>query len=207
MAEPLDQSASLPGSLPGEGNSDSVVDRLTFTKDELDKLISGKLRGSGRALKEAQEKLAILEKTIAERDASEEEARRKKLERDGEIAKLLEIERNEKLSALEKYQAAQKLVDEANERESKRLDALNEKNKSRIKTLPKELQDLVPSQLSGDDLCDFLSKLESKVVNKTIPVAGFGGVRVNDEPENQFERAKRIGHEFLFGKKDKGNRK
>jgi hypothetical protein len=188
-----------PGSLPGEGNSDRDVETLTITKRELDELIGKKLKGSGKELKRANEELAVLKKAAEEREAADEAARRKKLEEDGQKDELLKLERDEKAKISDELEVLKK-------REAERQEKIAARNKGRIKNLPDGVKDLVPEQLSGDDLSDYLDRLESKIVNKTIPVAGFGGARANGAPVDPMERAKQAGHDFLFGQK-KGNQR
>jgi hypothetical protein len=191
------QSTQLPGSQLGNQNSDSGAETVTMTKAELNTIIEGRLKGSGKELKKAHDMIALYEKEKSERAAADENARRKKLEEDGQKDELLRLERDEK----------SKLSNEINqlkERELARVEKIDQKNKDRIGKLPKDLKDLVPVQLSADDLSDYLDRLESKIVDRRIPVAGFGGVRINGAPIDPLERAKQVGHDFLFGRK-KGN--
>jgi hypothetical protein len=191
------QSTQFPGSQLGNQNSDSGAETVTMTKAELNMIIEGRLKGSGKELKKARDMIALHEKEKSERAAADENARRKKLEEDGQKDELLRLERDEK----------SKLSDEINqlkERELARVEKIDQKNKDRIGKLPKDLKDLVPVQLSADDLSDYLDRLESKIVDRRIPVAGFGGVRMNGAPIDPLERAKQVGHDFLFGRK-KGN--
>lgn len=186
-----DSSGSPPGNTDGEISSGEM---LTISKAELNTIIEGRLRGSGKELKKAQEIISAFEKEKADREAAAEEARRKKMAEDGEKDQLLQLERDEKTKIQEQ-------LDAMNAKEASRISRLDEKNKSRIGALPEELRDLAPPGLTPDDLSDFLDRLESKIVNTKIPVAGIGGARMNGAPLDPMERAKQIGHNFLFGKR------
>ena len=186
-----DSSGSPPGKTDGEISSGEM---LTISKAELNTIIEGRLRGSGKELKKAHEIISAFEKEKADREAAAEEARRKKMAEDGEKDQLLQLERDEKTKIQEQ-------LDAMNAKEASRISRLDEKNKSRIGALPEELRDLAPPGLTPDDLSDFLDRLESKIVNTKIPVAGVGGARMNGAPLDPMERAKQIGHNFLFGKR------
>jgi hypothetical protein len=147
-----------------------------------------RLRGQGKKLGEKDERIAALEKKEADRKAADEEARKKKMEKDGELKTLLEQERAEKKTAQEKLTALQ-------EKETKRLKALVDTNEKRAKKLPKWKQELIPAGLDPDAArtqIDLLEKMEQGKPPRDVD--GQGGK--NQSPDDPAAFAAQAGDDL-----------
>ena len=192
-----------PGSQPGEQNSEGQGETVTMTKAELQALIDGKLKGSGKELKKLQEQLAGY-KTVAEQAAAKaEEERKAKLAEEGKYSELLAAERAEKEAFAKQQKELAEKLKTYEQREAARRAALAERNAARIKELPKELQSIIPQQLDEEAMDAHLGNLEKLIVNKSQPIFSSGGVGRQRGPEDVFKKAEKVADDFLFGKKGK----
>lgn len=82
---------------------------------------------------------------------------------------------------------------------------LSDENEKLFAALPPNAQACVSDNLSVEQRNDLLRRLESQVVDRTVPVFGAGGVRMGQPDAAQLaaDRAKHAGHRFLFGSRTK----
>jgi hypothetical protein len=83
---------------------------------------------------------------------------------------------------------------------------LNAENERLFAALPPKAQSIVPDGLTPQQKNDLLKRLEANTVDRKIPVLGAGGVRMLDTPDAAAlaaDRARYVGHKFLFGDKTK----
>ena len=177
-----EESDGAGGGNPDPSDGDNKDEKpITLTKKELDELISSKMRGPGKALEAANAKLAAYEEAEKERKAKADEARRKKLEADGNVKALL-AERDQEVTKL------RETLTSLQEREMARLEALADANDKRAKKLPKNLQELIPQGLDADQVREQLDRLERLSPDSKRNVHGGGGRTT--EPDDPMEKYK-----------------
>jgi hypothetical protein len=202
-----DNAPSTPtGSPPVNPNSDSDDEKVTLTKAELNAMLEAKLKGSGKEIKKLQTELQKAQSILEERAKSDEEAKRAQLVEEGKKDELLNLISSEKESLAKQFEEAQARLKAYEEREAARSAALAEDNAAKIKSLPKELQAIVPKGLNEEGLHDYLVNLEKLIVTKPQHIFGSGGVRMNGAPEDPFVMAKQKSRDWLYSaNKKKGS--
>jgi hypothetical protein len=174
----------------------------TYTEDE----VTERLRGQGKALKDAQEELDKLKAAEAERAKAAEEASRKKLEDDGKLQELIEAERK-RAAELEGYKTR---WEEHQQKETARLEALVAENKKRKKALSEEDQALVPDDMSPDSAAEQITRLEIRAGQKgrAVEVRGTSGRgKPGSSDVDPMESGKQMGEDWVLGKKKKDDSK
>ncbi len=134
---------------PPPANEQGDTGPRTYTQEQVDQM----LRGSGSALKKAQEQNATYEAANAKRAADEEAAKAKQLEDQGEYKALLEQIRTENATLKE-------TVTKQLERETARLETVDKSNKARLAALPEQFHALVPPGLDADAAAAQIARLE-----------------------------------------------
>jgi hypothetical protein len=170
-----DPEAGSGNNKPDSGSDDKGK---TFTQEEVER----KLRGQGKKLQEALDKLSKIEE---EKEAAE----RKRLEDEGkwkEIAERATAEAKAGSAAAAKLQAY----------EAQRMEALQK----RAKALPADQRKLIVDGLNLDQLESLLPMLEKQAQGVTVNVHGGGG-RGGNDPVNAVEQAKKAGSDWIHGKK------
>jgi len=166
---------------PAEPQGDNGAGK-TYTQAEVDQM----LRGSGSALKKAQEQAAALTAAEAERTAASEAAERERLAKQGEFKTLATQAEARAVEAEQKLAAA-------NLRETERLEAVAKTNKADIAELPEEYRGLADG-LTGDALTAQVAKLKKLAgVQSAVPVHGGaprgGGAPVSAEEQKRIDDA------------------
>lgn len=121
----------------------------------------------------------------------------------GSGSRIRELE--QKLSELPDVEAMQTELEQLRAERAERETQLSAENERLFAALPDGAKSVVPDGLSPSQKNDLLRRLESQVVDKKVPVAGFGGARmgVPDAAALAADRAKFAGHRFLFGDRTK----
>jgi hypothetical protein len=148
------QPAANPGTPAGNPGGQGDGQPQTFTRDQVEE----KLRGQGKALKEALAQLEAERAQRAELEAAQRAAADSALAEQGKFKELFEKTEAEKKALEEQHNA---LV----ARETARVEALTKANKERRKALPDPLTDLIPSGLSPDAEAEHLVKLEKHLAD------------------------------------------
>jgi len=170
-----------------------------FTEEQ----VNSKLRGMAKELEKFKAREAERQQAEEEARRAEEEAKRKSLEKDGSLAELLALEREEKVKLAQRLQEAEARNQEFAEEKIARLEAQAEANAERLKRLPKEWRKAVPDTLDPDAARVQIERLEALI--PTREVHGGGGRIAIPEDEDTKKRKKREalktrGHDFVTRK-------
>jgi hypothetical protein len=147
-------------------------------------------------------RLAEVEGKLAEAARAEEArlAEAAKAKADAEAADAAKRGEWEKLHATEKAarEAAEAKLTDLSAREEKRVKAVEERNKARLKDVPDTHKTLIPKGLAPDDLEDYLTTNAAMLFGEVRPAGGVRGTRPVDTagiPDEIVAESARYGKE------------
>ena len=157
-----DATPSSPDDKPVDTASDKPT--ATMTKEEHEAILARRLSGSGKRLKELEDKLA------AEEAAKQAEAEAKAIA-EGKVSEVLKTRETELKTLREQLKAKEEQVAAYEQKDTDRREALAKDNKRRLKGLPEELRDF-PLPDDPELAAAQISALEAKVAPATSSAHG-----------------------------------
>lgn len=195
MAGP-DDKVDLENPDTSDGKDKDDKPEKTYTEDQ----VQAKLRGQGKQLEELNAKLAKLDEAEVKRKETADKAKREKLVTDGKTTELLAMEMKAKTDLEASLKERDDKIERMQQRETERLETVAKDVKARLKALPENLRDLVPSGLDVEGQAAQLVKLEAmNGTSSTVNVAG--GPARSGNHQNLKDKTDQLGKDFIFKKK------
>jgi DNA repair exonuclease SbcCD ATPase subunit len=154
--EPIESTPDTTPAGDNEGDTDEMIPKT-------------RLRGLVKEKAKLEQELAAFKELQEKAKQKAEEAKRKQMERDGDLLGQLELERAEKAKLQQQLEEKNGKISTYQERETARLEALSEDNARRLKALPKALHDLAEDD-DPDKMAARLSRAE-KIASGDKPIS------------------------------------